>query len=42
VPVNRFLGRGPDGRVIHDNLLYTHVEKKYVNPCVVLPLQSNL
>jgi hypothetical protein len=31
------LGRGPDGRVMHDNLLYTHVEKKCVSPisCIV-------
>lgn len=42
VPVNRFLSRGPDGRVMHDNLLYTLVEKKYVSPHVLLPLQSNL
>ncbi|KAI2838657.1 hypothetical protein CBS12448_10830 [Aspergillus niger] len=29
VPVNRFLSRGPDGRVMHDNLLYTLVEKNH-------------
>ncbi|KAG2003885.1 hypothetical protein GB937_009378 [Aspergillus fischeri] len=29
VPVNSFLGRGPDSRVIRDNLLYTHVKKNH-------------
>lgn len=28
VPVNRFMTRTPDGRLIHDNRLYTHVEEK--------------
>lgn len=36
VSVNRFSGRGPDGHVIYDNLLYTHVEKKFVNPQLAL------
>lgn len=28
VPINRFQCRAPDGRLIHDNLLYTHIEEK--------------
>lgn len=28
VPISRFCSRDPSGKLIHDNLLYTHVEKK--------------
>ncbi|KAK8062459.1 hypothetical protein PG997_014556 [Apiospora hydei] len=29
VPLNRFLCRDPDGRLIHDNTLYTHVQENH-------------
>ncbi|RYO85815.1 hypothetical protein DL766_003771 [Monosporascus sp. MC13-8B] len=29
VPLKRFMGRGPDGRLIHDNALYTLVEENH-------------
>ncbi|KAK8029894.1 FAD binding domain protein [Apiospora rasikravindrae] len=29
VSLNRFLCRGPDGRLIHDNALYTHVQENH-------------
>ncbi|KAL5084590.1 hypothetical protein Trisim1_011592 [Trichoderma cf. simile WF8] len=29
VPISRFCSRNPSGRLIHDNLLYTHVEKNH-------------
>lgn len=29
VPVSRFMSRDPSGRLIHDNLLYTHVEQNH-------------
>ncbi|KAH8197653.1 hypothetical protein TruAng_008197 [Truncatella angustata] len=29
VPVSRFMSRAPNGRLIHDNLLYTHVEQNH-------------
>ena len=36
IPVNRYMCRGSDGVLKHDNLLYTHVQEKKVYPRPVL------